>query len=140
MAASLRLAPLHLAFGALLLLTGADCGTSADLVDCGCLPCENLINLVVVDGETRTPLTSFSVEVLVNGENIGQPAPCDPTRRIQARCTFGGQGWGIYHLVVAAPGYQVTERVVRVEAPREQFQCSCACPVPQEVEVPLFSP
>lgn len=121
----------------LVVLALSGCSTDGD---CACLLCEpgSAVTLTVVDGSTGGPITTFLLDVAVNDTRIGEPPSCTEEQRAGDEfCSFGDDT-GLYHLVVAAPGYQTREAVVRQGEPGGgDLCCRNVCLTPQDLTVAL---
>jgi len=104
---------------------------------CECFPCTAAVNLRVLDAVNGAPLEDFVLEAIVNGSLRGVPEGCRPEERNGNTCSFGLET-GIYHLVVAAPGYATREALVRLAEPGSGGeQCCRICLLSEETTVRL---
>ncbi len=134
-------------FGSLLvLLVGLALSACSTGGDCPCLLCEPgaAVTLTVTDGSTGAPITTFLVDVAVNDVPLGEPPACSEEQRAGNEfCSFGDDT-GLYHLVVAAPGYETREALVRQGEPGGGgLCCRNVCLTAQSITValdPLESP
>jgi hypothetical protein len=95
------------------------------------------VNLRVLDAVNDAPLEDFVLEAVVNGAPRGVPEGCRPEERNGNTCSFGLET-GIYHLVVAAPGYATREALVRLAEPGSGGeQCCRICLLSEETTVRL---
>ena len=121
--------------GAAALTTGCP-GDAPDA--CQCLVCsEDAAVAIDVSDEEGVEVEDFVVEVLYNGQNLGQPEGCTPeSREGDNSCTFGSE-LGIYQVVILAPGYERYEGTVRISDEGEREVCCRACLSSRELDVIL---
>jgi|GEM_PF-2264024 len=105
---------------------------------CQCLVCaEDTAIAIDVADEEGVEVEDFVVEVLFNGENLGQPEGCSAEARDgDNACTFGSE-LGVYQVVVLAPGYERYEAAVRISDEGEREVCCRACLTSRELGVVL---
>ena len=104
--------------------------------ECGCLLCDGAVGLTVDDAETQEGITNFVVEVVLNGESIGQPTACATRAEDSNSCVFG-QDIGVYHVIVRAPGYETREAMVRIADEGSSEICCSACLSPKPLQLKL---
>ena len=107
-------------FAALALLMVSGC-TGGDM--CTCNLADVAVVIEVFDELEDSPVDDFAVEVIQNGQPIGEPPGCIQGFREEGNsCGFGDET-GIYHVTVLSPGYQSREFVVRVAAEEDSELC-----------------
>ena len=88
--------------------------------------CDGAVGLAVDDADTNEGITNFVVEVIHNGDPMGEPIECQGRAEDSNSCIFG-QDVGIYHVIVRAPGYDTREAVVRIADEGSSEICCSAC-------------